>query len=397
MTLPVNIGRYDVLAEIGRGAMGVVYRAFDPLLDRTVAIKTINMALDPDDIDFYERRFMIEARAAGGLNHPNIVTIHDIGRCGELAYMAMEYLDGRELKDLIHRGELGFARALELTAQIAEGLGYAHERGVIHRDVKPGNIMVMADGRVKITDFGIARLHGADARTQTGLLLGSPRYLSPEQVLGRAADARVDLFALGVILYEMMTGRSPFSGSDVQSVMYQVIHHTPASPGLLNPALPALVDLIVARALAKAPDARYQNAAEMAADLRACRMHCTPNADFKLPARIRSAPGAAGAVTESSSVQGAATVSRGLAREFDSTEATIRLAARSAAIDDPDRLAATVGVSREVVEAALQAAVPHPAPESNNEPPAKWSAGDRRRLWRAVLVAIGMSALLLYL
>ncbi|WP_439535004.1 serine/threonine-protein kinase [Methyloversatilis sp.] len=396
MSLPVNIGRYDVLAEIGRGAMGVVYRAFDPLLDRTVAIKTINMALDPDDIDFYERRFMIEARAAGGLNHSNIVTIHDIGRCGELAYMAMEYLDGRELKDLINRGELGFARALELTAQIADGLAYAHERGVIHRDVKPGNIMVMADGRVKITDFGIARLHGTDARTQTGLLLGSPRYLSPEQVLGRAADARVDLFALGVILYEMMTGRSPFSGSDVQSVMYQVIHHTPAPPGLLNPALPALVDLIVARALAKSPDARYQNAAEMAADLRACRLQSASNDDFNLPARVRSVPGTSGAVTGASTAPGAATVSRGLARDFDSTEATIRLAARSAAIDDPDRLAATVGVSREVVEAALKAATRRLAPEPENEPAAKWSAVDRRRLWSAVLVAIGMSALLLY-
>ncbi|MDP2869308.1 MAG: serine/threonine-protein kinase [Methyloversatilis sp.] len=393
----MNIGRYDVLAEIGRGAMGVVYRAFDPLLDRTVAIKTINMALDPDDIEFYERRFMIEARAAGGLNHPNIVTIHDIGRCGELAYMAMEYLDGRELKDLINRGELGFDRALELTAQIADGLAYAHERGVIHRDVKPGNIMVLADGRVKITDFGIARLHGADARTQTGLLLGSPRYLSPEQVLGHTADARVDLFALGVILYEMMTGRSPFSGSDVQSVMYQVIHHTPAAPGVLNPALPALVDLIAARALAKLPDARYQNAADMADDLRTCRRQCAPDTDFKLPARVRSSSGATGAVTESSSASGAATVSRGLAREFDSTEATIRLAARSAAIDDPDRLAATVGVSREAVDAALKAAGPRPVPEKDVLPVASWSTQDRRRLLGAVTLAIGMSALLLYL
>jgi serine/threonine protein kinase len=397
MTLPVNIGRYDVLAEIGRGAMGVVYRAFDPLLDRTVAIKTINMALDPDDIEFYERRFMIEARAAGGLNHPNIVTIHDIGRCGELAFMAMEYLDGRELKDLINRGELSFDRALDLAARIADGLAYAHARGVIHRDVKPGNIMVLADGRVKITDFGIARLHGTDVRTQTGLLLGSPRYLSPEQVLGRTPDTRVDLFSLGVILYEMMTGRSPFIGSDVQSVMYQVIHHIPVAPGVLNPALPALVDLIVTKALAKSPDARYQNAADIADDLRACRLQCASDADFKLPARVRSTSGAAGAVIESSTAPGAATVARGMAREFDSTEATIRLAARSAAIADPDRLAATVGVSREVVEAALKAASSRSAPEPDARAVAQWSAADRKRLWGAVTVALGMSALLMYL
>nr|WP_306441897.1 serine/threonine-protein kinase [Methyloversatilis sp. XJ19-49] len=397
MSLPVNIGRYDVLAEIGRGAMGVVYRAFDPLLDRTVAIKTINMALDPDDIEFYERRFMIEARAAGGLNHPNIVTIHDIGRSGDLAYMAMEYLDGRELKDLINRGELSFDQALDLAARIADGLAYAHARGVIHRDVKPGNIMVLADGRVKITDFGIARLHGTDARTQTGLLLGSPRYLSPEQVLGRTPDTRVDLFSLGVILYEMMTGRSPFIGSDVQSVMYQVIHHIPVAPGVLNPALPALVDLIVAKALAKSPDARYQNAADIADDLRACRLRCASDTDFKLPAKVRSAPGTTGAVTESSAAPGAATVSRGMAREFDSTEATIRLAARSAGMADPDRLAATVGVSREVVEAALKAASSHSAREPDAQAVAQWSAADRKRLLGAVMVALGMSALLIYL
>lgn len=396
MSLPVNIGRYDVLAEIGRGAMGVVYRAFDPLLDRTVAIKTINMALDQDELEFYEKRFMIEARAAGGLNHPNIVTIHDIGRCGELAYMAMEYLDGRELKDLINRGELTLDRALELAAQIADGLAYAHERGVIHRDVKPGNIMMLADGRVKITDFGIARMHGTDVRTQTGLLLGSPRYLSPEQVLGRTPDARVDLFSLGVILYEMMTGRSPFSGSDVQSVMYQVIHHTPSAPGVLNPALPAMVDLIVTKALAKSPEARYQRASGMAADLRACRAESASGTDLQLPARVRKAPGASGAITESSSAPGAATISRGLAREFDSTEATIRLAVRSGAIDDPDHLAATVGVSREAAVAALKGAARRPAPEPDVPPVTAWSVTERRRLWGAVLIALGLSAVLLY-
>jgi serine/threonine-protein kinase len=151
MTQPAQLGRYDVVAEIGRGAMGVVYRAVDPMLERTVAVKTINMALDPGEMEQYEKRFTIEARAAGGLNHPNIVIIYDIGRSGDLAYMAMEFLEGRELKELIAANELTPDRSLDIVALVADGLAYAHAHEVVHRDVKPANIMILNDGRVKIT------------------------------------------------------------------------------------------------------------------------------------------------------------------------------------------------------------------------------------------------------
>lgn len=397
MSKLANIGRYDVVAEIGRGAMGVVYRAFDPLLDRTVAIKTIGMAIDLDEIEFYEKRFLIEARAAGGLNHPSIVTIHDIGRCGDMAYMAMEFLDGRELKDLITNGELTLDRALDIAAQVADGLAYAHERGVIHRDIKPGNIMIIGDGRAKITDFGIARMHSADVRTQTGILLGSPRYLAPEQVLGRSPDSRVDVFSLGVILHEMLTGRSPFNGPDIQSVMYQVSHHTPASPSSINPALPPMLDLIVARAMAKSPDDRYASAADMAADLMTCREQCAGAADLRLPARgfPPSQTGGDGRL-----MPGERMVARGLAREFDSTAATVRLAAWSGAIGDPDSFAATVGVSRQIIDAALKDAGPAPVrvPSAGSaSPPPPWSAAERKGMLIAVFIALGVAALLFVL
>ena len=163
------------------------------------------------------------------LNHPNIVTIYDIGRSGDLAYMAMEFLDGRELREMIVGKELTADCALDIAAQVADGLAYAHERGVVHRDIKPANIMILRNGRVKITDFGIARMRTADVRTQTGVVLGSPRYLSPEQVLGKRTDAGADVFSLGVIVYEMTTGQAPFHGIDVNSLMFQIVNFNPKS------------------------------------------------------------------------------------------------------------------------------------------------------------------------
>ena len=186
-----KLGRYEILADLGKGAMGVVYRALDPMLNRTVAVKTINMALEQDEREDYEARFYQEAKAAGGLNHPNIVTVYDIGKSGNIAYMAMELLEGRELKGLmVPDRPLPVAQAINIAAQIAEGLGYAHEHDVVHRDVKPANIMIVRDGLVKITDFGIARMRSAEVRTQTGVVLGSPRYMSPEQVTGKRAEPR---------------------------------------------------------------------------------------------------------------------------------------------------------------------------------------------------------------
>jgi serine/threonine protein kinase len=368
MDQPAKIGRYDVASEIGRGAMGVVYRAVDPMLERTVAIKTINMALDPGEMEHYEKRFTIEARAAGGLNHPNIVTIHDIGRSGDLAYMAMEFLEGRELKDLITGRELTADRALDIAAQVADGLAYAHQHEVVHRDIKPANIMILNDGRVKITDFGIARMRTADVRTQTGVVLGSPRYLSPEQVLGKRSDGRADIFSLGVIIYEMVSGQPPFNGIDVNSLMFQIVNFTPPPPSSVNTALPPMLDLIVAKALAKSADERYAGIDELASDLRACRQQGLGGVVPPLIAATQPASAESQQLlfddttmpatrAEDRSLEptlpGDTVPSRGIAKEFDSMAATMRLAAKTGALTDPDAFAANFGVSRHSIDAAI--------------------------------------------
>jgi serine/threonine protein kinase len=368
MEKPAKIGRYNVDSEIGRGAMGVVYRAVDPMLERTVAIKTINMALDPGEMEHYEKRFTIEARAAGGLNHPNIVTIHDIGRSGDLAYMAMEFLEGRELKDLIAGSELTVDRALEIAAQAADGLAYAHQHEVVHRDIKPANVMILNDGRVKIMDFGIARMRTADVRTQTGVVLGSPRYLSPEQVLGKRSDGRADIFSLGVIIYEMVSGQTPFNGIDVNSLMFQIVNFTPPPPSSVNTALPQMLDLIIAKALAKSAEERYASISELAADLRACRQQgimggtvpsliaaAKPVGEESQTLLFDDTQPAARAEDRSlePTLPGDTIPSRGLAKEFDSMAATMRLAAKTGALTDPDAFAANFGVSRHSIDAAI--------------------------------------------
>ncbi|HSJ96434.1 MAG TPA: serine/threonine-protein kinase [Myxococcota bacterium] len=268
--LPSHFGRYRVLDELGRGAMGIVYRAEDTELARKVAIKTIALGGAEAERDAHEARFRQEARAAGAVSHPSIVTIYDVGREGDVAYMAMELIEGRELRDLIREGELAPSQAVELAALVAEGLGCAHERGVIHRDIKPGNIMVTADGRVKVMDFGIARLREPTVRTQTGVLLGSPQYMSPEQVSGQAVDGRADIFSLGVVLYEMVTGSKPFDAADLTQVLFWVVNMPAKPPSERRPGLPPVVDFILARALKKKPEERYATAAEFAADLREC-------------------------------------------------------------------------------------------------------------------------------
>ena len=266
-----QLGRYRILAELGRGAMGIVYKAEDPSLNRAVAVKTIMMSPDAAERAEYEARFLQEAKAAGGLNHPNIIIVHDIGREGDIAYMAMELLEGVDLREVMKRGRIPPPSAIDIAAQVADGLAFAHEHGVIHRDIKPGNIMIVRGRHVKIMDFGIARMRVSDIKTQTGTILGSPRYMSPEQVTGRAVDHRSDIFSLGVVLYELASGTAPFSASQPSQLMYQVAHATPQPPSALDASLPAMLDLIVARALEKDPGARYRSAAEFAADLRACR------------------------------------------------------------------------------------------------------------------------------
>ena len=268
-----NLGRYEIVKELGRGAMGVVYEAKDPLIDRTVAIKTINLqGLVPDKRKEYEARFYQEARAAGRLSHPNIVTIHDLGESGGMAYIAMELLQGCELQNLLKDGQhLPVEQTLDIVIQVATGLAYAHEHGIIHRDVKPSNIMVKQGNQVKIADFGIARMDSSLLSTQTGTVMGSPLYMSPEQILNHTVDSRSDIFSLGTLLFRMLTGQMPFSGDSAHAVMYQIVHENPRNSSSLNSEVPDALDSIVSRCLSKDPGDRYQDAHQLADDLRACR------------------------------------------------------------------------------------------------------------------------------
>jgi len=327
-----QLGRYELLSELGQGAMGVVYRARDPVLERVVAIKTINLTLPKDELPEYEGRFYQEARAAGGLNHPNIVTIYYIGKCDKVAYMAMELLEGEELRSILaHREPLPVLLALDIGIQVAEALAYAHERQVVHRDIKPANIMIVRDGLVKLTDFGIARMRTNEVKTMTGMILGSPKYMAPEQVVGKRVDHRADIFSLGVVLYEMLTGEAPFVADSVHGILYQVLNHTPSAPSAKNPQSPPLLDLIVAKALAKNLDQRYDNAKDLAQDLRQCKdMLATQPGAPELAAAV---PRAQEGVAPRLLVPGAGerTGGLGLSKTFDSHEATLRLAALSGA------------------------------------------------------------------
>jgi serine/threonine-protein kinase len=314
-----RIGRYRMLAEIGRGAMGIVYRGEDEALGRSVAIKTILASMKTEEQAGYLARFRQEAKALGGLNHPNIITVYEFGDEGGVAYLAMEYLEGRELRDLIATRHLDLVTAVDIAAQVAEGLAFAHARGVVHRDVKPGNVMVVEGNRAKIMDFGIARVRTSDVKTQTGFLLGSPKYMSPEQVLGRPVDNRSDIFSLGVVLHEMLTGAPPFAGDDIPQLMYQVSTATPAPPSSKNMGVTRTLDLIVARALEKEPESRYQDASAMAADLRAC-----------LPELTGGPPDAMGEATMPIAATARAAAPAGVAglhvsKRFDTAAALLRL------------------------------------------------------------------------
>src|SRR3989339_2263779 len=345
-----KLGRYEVISELGQGAMGVVYKARDPLIDRVVAIKTINLGLAQEDKEEYEGRFYQEAKAAGRLNHPNIVTIYDVGKSADIAYIAMEFLQGRELRDIMNDGgRLPVDQVLDIVAQVALGLAYAHEHEIVHRDVKPSNIMVVRDGHVKITDFGIARMASSAVRTQTGMVLGSPKYMSPEQVMGKALDQRSDIFSLGVMLYEMLTGQAPFNGENVNAIMYQTLNAVPAPPNTLNPAVPEMANFIVAKALAKKLEDRYQNAKDFAADLRACRdtlPRSGKQIDVSPPAGERKLPDAIDISGRRHMDEEEAKPAVALSQAFDSAAATMRLAALTGTGEDEDELAKTLKVLR---------------------------------------------------
>ena len=266
-----QLGRYEIIRELGHGAMGVVYKARDPLIDRIVAIKTIFLDLSNTESAAFEQRFYREAKSAGRLNHSNIVTIHDVGKSNAVAYIAMEFLDGQSLREILDSGVvLPPEKIVDIVAQVADGLAFAHEKGIVHRDIKPSNIMVSDSGSVKITDFGIALLP-TGSRTVAGNVFGSPKYMSPEQVMGRMVNGRSDIFSLGTVLYEMLTGFPPFHGGDLNAVIDQVVKQTPPAPSSRNKGVAPVFDHIVAKATAKNPDDRYSTAQEMATDLRRFR------------------------------------------------------------------------------------------------------------------------------
>jgi len=331
--MPDRFGRYQVLKELGRGAMGIVYQAQDDVLARTVAIKMIALTGSDDERDTHEARFRQEARAAGGLSHPSIITIYDVGREGDVAFIAMELVEGRELRDLVRDGSLNASQAVELAALVAEALAFAHEHGIVHRDIKPGNIMVLADGRIKIMDFGIARLKEPTVKTQTGVLLGSPQYMSPEQISGQSLDGRADIFSLGVVLYEMLTGVKPFDAPDLTQVLFWVVNMPAKPPSERRQGLPAVVDYIVARALRKRPEDRYATAGEFAAELRQClaevqaaeqtmRERAALEASSVLPTIPMTQPMGAAAPAQP---PGAEHIELRASRRFDSAEALARL------------------------------------------------------------------------
>ena len=260
-----KLGNFEIMALIGRGGMGEVYRARDPRLKRDVAIKTMpsGFAGDRDRIARFER----EARAASALNHPNIVSVYDIGTEGGVSFIVSELVDGETLARIIQRGPLPLRKLIEVSTQICDGLAAAHTAGVIHRDLKPGNIMLSRDGRVKILDFGLARqnhAHGVDSTTMDashpGMILGTPGYMSPEQVRGEPTDARSDLFSLGVILYEMASGKPAFRGSSSVEVMNSILKDEPPE---LPPSSPPALDRIVRRCIEKEPARRFQWAADL--------------------------------------------------------------------------------------------------------------------------------------
>lgn len=257
-----RLGKYEIWRELGRGAMGVVYEAFDPLIERTVAIKTIlKSSLDKSEVQEAFVRFRREAQAAGRLAHPKIVSIFEYGEDEEMAFIVMELICGNELKEYFDREQRFTIRdGISIVLQLLDALDYSHRRGVVHRDIKPANILLTTDGQIKVADFGIAKIESTHL-TQVGMVIGTPNYMSPEQFMGQATDRRTDIYSAGVVLYQFLTGRRPFSGS-VISIMNKAVNQEAPPPSELNPAVSKALDEVVKKAMAKRPENRYQAAAE---------------------------------------------------------------------------------------------------------------------------------------
>jgi serine/threonine protein kinase len=270
--LPAKLGKYEIREVLGRGAMSVVYRAYDPGIDRFVALKTLERrGLDADHGEDAVTRFLMEARAAGRLMHPNVVGVFELDQDGEVAFIAMELVEGIDLKTHIRerKGRLPLEQVRSILEQLLAALEYSHSQGVVHRDIKPANVFMMHDGSVKLGDFGIAKFAaGACSMTRAGTLLGTPNYMSPEHLGGAELDGRSDLFSVGVMLYELLTGTRPFTGDNIPTILNQILHHHPPPPTKLNPTLPVGLDPLASKALAKDPETRFQAAAELADALR---------------------------------------------------------------------------------------------------------------------------------
>jgi serine/threonine-protein kinase len=263
MTVPERLGKYSVQDVIGKGVMGVVYKAFDPIIRRTVALKVIRKEfIEDDQADTLVARFKHEAQAAGQLSHPGIVAIYEYGEEGAIAYIAMEYVQGRGLRDYFQRGtRFGLSDTVSILTQLLDALDYAHQAGVVHRDIKPANIIVMSNGKVKVADFGIAHLDSSNL-TQAGTIIGTPGYMAPELYTGKSVDRRADIFSAGVVLYELLTGVKPFTGG-IETVAYKICFEPHVDPSKIVPELGATkFDAVVGKALAKSPDDRFRNAQE---------------------------------------------------------------------------------------------------------------------------------------
>ncbi len=268
-----KLGRYNIIRLLGKGAMGVVYEGRDPNLDRAVAIKTIRVqSLSPEAAIEYEGRFRTEARSAARLHHPNIVSVFDSGQDGDIAYLVMEFIEGEDLKQHLESGARFSVRSsIVMVHELLMALDHAHRQNVVHRDIKPANMLMEVTGRIKLTDFGVARIQEPDETnlTQVGGSVGTPKYMSPEQAKGLRGDSRSDLFSAAVVLYELLTGRLPFTGENQFIVIHQIVGHAAAAPSSLNPEVPVAMDEVIARAMAKDPNERYATAREFGLALRA--------------------------------------------------------------------------------------------------------------------------------
>jgi serine/threonine protein kinase len=259
----MQYGRYRIVKELGKGNMGVVYQAHDPQIDRMVALKVLRA--DRVASEDFVARFLKEARAIGRLSHPRIVTVYDVGEDHGSIYIAMEYLKGEPLNEILQKGGLSLEQAVDIVIQVAQALDYAHKEGIVHRDIKPSNIILTPDHKVKLTDFGIARIEDSTAgyQTQAGEILGTPIYMSPEQVTGKKADGRSDLYSLGVLFYEMIVGRRPFTGSNLAAIFHSITHDIPESPAAADPFISRALSDHVMMCLEKLPANRFQTGAQL--------------------------------------------------------------------------------------------------------------------------------------